>query len=111
MALASIQLLLKENEAELLRERRSSDRKPFVRPVVVATGRNHEKLHDAFSRDISLIGMGLVSRSNFQPGKLAILTIHSLGKHVIRVTAEVRWCQAYGDGWFLSGWSFKGECT
>ena len=111
VALASIQLLLKENESELLKERRSTDRKPFVRPVVIATGRNHEKLVDAFSRDISLIGIGLVSPSNLPPGTLAVLTIHSLGRQVVRVTAEVRWCQAYGDGWFLSGWSFMGEST
>lgn len=109
MALASIQQLMKEHEAELLRERRSADRKPFVRPVVIATGRNHETLHEGFSRDISQIGIGMVTRTQWTMGTHAMLTIHSLTKRVARVSAEVRWCQEYGEGWYLSGWRFLGE--
>ena len=109
MALASIQQLLKENEAELLRERRSADRKPFARPVLIATGKNHEDVQEAFSRDISPVGIGLITRAVWQEGTLAVLIIHSLGKKRVRVTAEVRWCQAYGDGWYITGWAFVRE--
>lgn len=109
VALASIQQLMKEHEAELLRERRSADRKPFVRPVIIATGRDHDTLHDGFSRDMSKIGIGMVTRAEWTMGTHAILTIHSLAKRVVRVSAEVRWCQAYGDGWYLSGWKFLSD--
>ena len=109
MALASIQRLMKEHEAELLRERRSAHRKSFVRPIAIATGRNHDTLCDGFSRDISPIGIGLVTRTEWTMGTRAILTIHSLAKHVVRVSAEARWCQKYGEGWYLSGWRFLSE--
>ena len=109
MALASIQQLLKENEAELLRERRSADRKPFTRPVLVLCGKNQETVHEAFSRDISPVGIGLITRVEWSEGAFAVLVIHSVGKKVIRVASEVRWCQPYGDGWYVSGWTFLRE--
>ena len=109
MALTTIQQLMKEHEAELLRERRSADRKPFVRPIVIATGRDHDSVHHGFSRDISQIGIGMVTRDEWEEGTHAILTIHSLAKRVVRVSAEVRWCQTYGEGWYLSGWRFLDE--
>ena len=111
MTLTSIQQLMKENEVSLIRERRSADRKPFVRPIVIATGRNHDTLQDAFSRDISSNGMGIVTSTEWTVGTRAVLTIHSLSKHTVRVSAEVRWCQEYGSGWYLSGWNFLGENT
>ena len=46
MALAGIQQLVKEYEMALLRERRSAERNPFVRPVTITTVQ--EETHYAF---------------------------------------------------------------
>jgi len=104
MALAGIQQLVKENEMALLRERRSAERKPFVRPVTITTGQ--EETHHAFSRDFSLQGISVVCDTPWPVSTIAALTIHSLeGKHV-KVKAEVRWCNPYGEGWYNVGWVF-----
>jgi hypothetical protein len=106
MALATVQVLLKEQEKELLREQRAVRRKPFTRPVVIAAGRDRNELHDAMSRDISNIGIGIISRHEWKVSTVARLTIHSIDSHPVVVNAEVRWIQPYGTGWFLSGWVF-----
>jgi hypothetical protein len=109
VALATVQQLIKDNEIETLRERRSVDRKPFVRPVSIAVGKNRDTVHEAFSRDISAIGIGLMSQVPFERGSLAVLSIHCPTRRSTRLIAETRWCQPYGQGWFLSGWSFIRE--
>ena len=109
LKLKCIQHLMKENELGLIRERRAADRKPFVRPIILATGRNQDILVDGFSRDLSGNGMGIVTRTNWRSGARALLTIHSLSKGLVRVSAEVRWCEEFGEGWYLSGWNFLDE--
>ena len=110
MISTGIQRLLKEVQAAQLRERRSVDRKPFVRPVEIAAGRNRSELHDAFSRDISIQGIGLISRVEWPEATMARLKIHSLDGKEVAVNAKVRWCQPYGHGWYLAGWTFLDEC-
>ena len=109
MPLASINKLLKENEAELLRERRSSDRKPFVRPVTIVEHRKNTEAEHGFSRDLSSIGIGLIGRRQWSPGTTALLTIHRPNRRPVEVTAEVRWCESFGNGWFQAGWRFIRE--
>ena len=111
MALATITKLLKENESELLRERRSADRRPFVRPISVRERRDSTQECHGFSRDISPVGLGMIGQQEWRPGFVGIMTIHSLGKHPAEVVAELRWCQPYGEGWFQSGWRFLREGT
>jgi hypothetical protein len=109
MLLAGIERLLKENETTLMRERRSQDRKPFLRPVTIVCGRDHQESHIGFSRDLSQVGIGLISPEVFQPKSVATLKIHSLFHKEVIVSAEVRWCEPFGDGWYVSGWSFLRE--
>lgn len=104
---STVRQLIKEGEAELLKERRSVDRKPFVRPVKILAGRNQEFVHEAFSRDISSIGVGIISATEFDENQLATLAIHSLeGRRDIPVRARVKWSKPYGYGWYISGWLF-----
>lgn len=106
MTLATIQALLKDHETELMRDRRSIRRKPFVRPVQIASGRHRDQLHDAFSRDVSHIGIGTIGLVDWPTSTVASLTINSLSNHRISIEAQARWTEAFGQGWFLTGWTF-----
>ena len=106
MTIACVDQLLKENQAALLRERRSNNRKPFVRPVKIIAGRDHSESHDGFSRDISAQGIGVISRVQWQPQAIAIIEIHQLQGSDVAVRAEARWSEPFGDGWYSTGWRF-----
>lgn len=106
MVSATVESLLMENQSELLADRRAVRRTPFTRPVQIASGRDRDQLHDAFSRDISSVGVGLISRVEWAERTVARLTIHSVKGQPLVVTAEARWTQDYGGGWFLTGWAF-----
>ena len=106
MTIACVEQLLREMQGELLRERRACDRKPFVRPIKFVTVRVQGESHDGFSRDISAQGIGVISRVQWQPNAIATIKIHRLKGKEVAVKAEARWSEPYGDGWFVTGWSF-----
>ena len=101
----SVEQLLKERDSCLLRERRAVDRHPFARPVKIATGRQDEAML-GFARDISTQGIGIIEQIERAAGTIAELDIHSVLGPNITVRAEVRWSEAFGDGWFVNGWAF-----
>ncbi len=88
------------------RERRAADRKSFPHPVKVVVGRHQPQTHEAFSRGISVRGIGIISKTEFLPNTIATILIHSVKSQDVEVKAESRWCLPYGEGWFVSGWSF-----
>ena len=102
----TIQALLKDHETELMRDRRSACRKPFVRPIQIAAGRHRDELHDAFSRDISHIGIGTISRIEWPMNAVARLTIYALNNRQISIDAQARWTEPFGQDWFVTGWIF-----
>ena len=106
MGIESIDELMREIQAGDVRERRAVGRKPFPRPVKVVIGRHQTQTHDAFYRDMSLRGIGMISKFEFSTHTIATLHIHGLKGKDVAVRAEVRWCLTYVEGWFLSGWSF-----
>lgn len=103
----SVDRLLRETQVSSLRERRSSDRKAFVRPVKIYFGRDTAQFQRAFSKDISKIGLGLITEEEWQVGRLAVLEVHALAGPPAVLRAEVRWCEKFGRGWYLSGWHFR----
>ena len=109
MGIEVIEQLLRENQSATLRERRSVDRKPFARPLKVVIGRDQETAHEAFSRDVSPRGIGMISRHEFRPNTMATIQIHALTGEQITVRSLLRWCEPYGEGWFASGWVFVGS--
>lgn len=103
---SDIDRLLKERQATILRERRSIERQPFVRPVVISSHRHSEEEIKGFSKDMSQHGIAVITPCNWAMGTLATLNVHSLfGAHV-SVRGEVRWTETYGDGWYITGWHF-----
>ena len=107
MSTLTIEGLLKEYEAEMMRDRRSVRRKPFVRPILLTAGRNRDEVHEVFSRDICVNGIGIISRIEWSEGTRARMSIHSINnKQTVTVDAEARWSAPYGKGWFISGWNF-----
>jgi hypothetical protein len=106
MGIEAIEQLLRENRAVALRERRSAERKPFACPVKVVIGRDQEIAHEAFSRDISSRGIGMISHHEFRPNVIATIQIHTLTGEDVAVRAKLRWCLPYGEDWFASGWIF-----
>lgn len=102
----AIQQLLKENETQLLCERRVADRTPFVRPAVIRSMRGDEVIH-GFTRDISSLGVGIVCPRPWKPPAIVNLEIHSLKTKQLKFKAEARWCDHYGDGWYLIGFVFR----
>lgn len=90
-------------------ERRSHDREPYFRPVIAAfTGGARARETACFSRDISPSGIGLIHDAPVEPGE-TLLTIDSVSSGPIRLRAEIIWCEACGNGWYLSGARFDDE--
>ena len=107
MSADNVEFLLKEYETEMLRDRRAVRRKPFVRPVTIIAGRNRDQIHQVFSRDISTIGIGVISQIDWPDNTMAQMSIKTIcGKKTVAVNAEARWTEPYGDGWFVTGWKF-----
>lgn len=99
-----IDRLLAEVQRAKLSDRRTEPRQPFVRPVKVHFV-NGPSL-SAFSKDISAQGIGIVCEIIMKTGSLATLEIHSTKGDPVLLRSEVRWCDPYGQGWFLIGWKF-----
>jgi hypothetical protein len=104
---SDIDRLLKERQATILHERRSVERQPFVRPVAVLNSRNGEEKVEGFSKDMSQHGIAIISPSTWRPGARATLHIHSLYGANVSLQAEARWSEAFGEGWFITGWHFS----
>jgi PilZ domain len=98
-----------EEAGQMIRERRSNNREPLVRPVRVVSleDGHHDVLADGFSKNFSPAGLGIVTRSRFVEGLVAVLEVHRFGKPPAAVLAECRWCDSFGEGWFMSGWKFR----
>lgn len=98
--------LLREHQATVVSdERRSVGRKPFMRPVKIEIDRGRIELQ-AFSRDVSPKGISLVFDRELNAGQIATLSIHRLFGAPTVIRAELRWCESFGKGWFVSGWRF-----
>lgn len=103
---SDIDRLLKERQATILRERRSIERQPFVRPVAISSQRLGETDIKGFSKDMSQHGIAVITTCDWATGTLATLHVHSLfGAHVT-VRGEARWTEPYGEGWYITGWHF-----
>ncbi len=99
-----INRLLAEIQRTRSTERRTEPRHPFVRPVKIHFP--HGPTLAGFSKDISAQGIGIVCDFNIETGSLATLEIHSVHGGPAILRSEVRWCDSYGKGWFLTGWKF-----
>lgn len=101
-----IESLKKADSEEVVRDRRLSNRRPFVRPVLVALGRDRAEEIQTVSNNLSQTGIGLVHDVEMRVGRIGVLTILRLHDEPVRIRAAVRWCQPFCGVWFASGWQF-----
>jgi hypothetical protein len=108
MQLQIEQLLLEIQRAKFM-ERRTEPRQPFVRPVSIHVGR--EAGVKAFSKNMSQQGIGIIAAQMWDVGTIATIRIHSLTRKPVYLRCELRWCDPYGDDWYLTGWKFLSEAS
>ena len=99
-----IDCLLTEAKAAEAKDRRLETRYSFFRPVSITVYPGQTKL-SAFSRDISAIGMGLLTNVPLNPGKVTV-TVACHTKEELNLLMRVEWCQPCAEGWYLSGARF-----
>ncbi len=95
--------IINEESRERIQDRRGAGRQPFSRPVEIVSG---EKTVRAVTKDISPLGVGLISDGRVDPNSTARLKIYRHKGHPSVVIAECRWCEEHPSGWFVSGWFF-----
>lgn len=104
-----IDRLLMEIQRSRFTERRTETRQPFARPVKIH--QPHGPTLNAFSKDLSSQGIGIITDVTFPPHSIATLEIHSMQGAPVVLRGEVRWCDPYGKDWYLVGWKFIGVGT
>ncbi|HEX3727237.1 MAG TPA: PilZ domain-containing protein [Pirellulales bacterium] len=100
--------LLVEAKTDLMGDRRADVRLAFFRPVTIQLD-DGERV-DAFSRELSASGIGLVHNISLPPGPLELVISAEQG-YSVRVRTDILWCQECGQGWFISGGQFIGVAT
>jgi hypothetical protein len=98
------QLMLEDSEFDQS-ERRTVHREFLVRPVLLELRENNQTI-EAFSRNISFMGISLITRSPVLPHSIAKLKIYRLNTEPSLFLAECRWTGPFGGEWNLSGWNF-----
>ena len=86
-------------------ENRSAHREHPVRSVTIELRNTGESI-PAFSRNISATGIGLITANPLKIDQTGILTLERLHGRDLQFLAECRWCKAYGENWYISGWQF-----
>ncbi len=101
----AIYQLVLEARTGLKTEQRSELRYPFSRPVSIEMDGGQK--YSAFSREISESGIGLIHNMDLNDREVEI-SIPSEGGYSIRVRTRIVWCEACGEGWYISGGRFIG---
>lgn len=97
--------LLLENTNYDRNENRSAHREYLVRAVTVEL-RDSDQKFNAFSRNISPLGMGIITDQPVPERAVALLKISRIHGPDVMLLADCRWCKSYGQNWHLSGWQF-----
>jgi len=101
----AIYQLIVEAKAAQKTDRRVEVRYAFFRPVSIDM--DGGRRYSAFTREISETGIGLIHNMDLADGEVEISIRSDLG-YSIRVRTEMLWCQACGEGWYISGGRFLG---
>lgn len=86
-------------------DRRVDPRHAFFTTVTLRSDSNPSVVVSAFSREISRSGIGLLHAAPVFAKELYEVDIRIVDVRVVR-RAQVIWCRAVGDGWYLSGIRF-----
>ncbi len=101
-----VEQILDEETRVKIGERRDASRQQLSRPVVIEPREESGRKVNALTRDISGMGLGVISAEGFVPGTMARIEISRLQGASSIVLAECRWSDPFSNGWFLSGWNF-----
>ena len=97
--------LMAQARADDQLDRRGAARYPFFRPVRLSADSGDVGPHQAFTRELSITGVGLLHNIPLQLGKVLVAIHHSEGA-CTAIPTEILWCRPCGDGWYLSGGRF-----
>ena len=103
----AIERLLKKliaDENNFNSEMRSLDREKLVLPIQLSTDDGREV--QAFSRDVSEGGFGLITPQPFEQGDVAKAKV-CFSDSAMEYLAECRWCAGFSDRYWTSGWQLK----
>jgi len=89
-------------------EQRGRRRFPYFRPLRIDDAGAATAL--AFSRDVSLGGMGILHREPLESTSLS-LTVPTSAKGTIPVRLQIAWSELCHDGWYASGGTYSGSST
>lgn len=87
-------------------DRRGDNRIPLICAVTIQNTFG-EETSQAFSRDISADGIGLITSTKVPIDQSANLSISRFDGASLRLSAVSRWCTSYGKDWYLSGWEYR----
>lgn len=98
------QLLIEDARFDEL-ERRSLHRQMLVRPITVVSREGGETV-GGISRNISALGVCVLTRKPMTEGSIARICVHCLDSEPKVFLSECRWNRKFGNGWNMSGWHF-----
>jgi len=101
----AVERCLQEAAVEAASDRRLLQRVPFFRPVTLTEHGGDGTTAQAFSRDISPGGIGLLHRMPLASDRVT-LEIPFTRRRQLTVTTQVRWCAPAGAGFYFSGGEF-----
>lgn len=87
-------------------ENRTVHREHLVRHLRLELRETKQSI-DAFSRNISAVGIGIITDRETDVGAIAEMEIERLKGPAVKIIAKCRWCRSYGENWFISGWQFQ----
>ena len=99
-----IKEIVKDDARYVLTEMRSMHRENLVVPVTLIFA-DGVRMH-SFSRNISPVGVCLISKQPIPENQLVDLEIYRLNGKPDRVSADMRWCKPFGKDYYMSGWKF-----
>ncbi|HMO15853.1 MAG TPA: hypothetical protein PKD64_18225 [Pirellulaceae bacterium] len=85
-----------------LRERRSSMRRPCIRPAKIRL--SHGVDLDALLRNISENGLGMVHNTPIENCQKALVEIARIWDAPLLLTCRLSTCKKWSSGWYISGW-------
>lgn len=100
-----VERLLSATRAGEGAERRAFERHPLFAPVTLRPVDMTSAHISAFSREISQGGVGLLHYLPLKSGAIYRLSMQQ-GDAQLETLAEVVWCRAAGEGWYMSGCRF-----
>lgn len=100
-----IEELMAQARADDQMDRRGAARYPYFRPATIQSDRVELGPHLAFTRELSINGVGLLHNVLLEPGRY-LITISPAHGPSCSIATEILWQRPCGEGWYVSGGRF-----